>query len=331
MNGSAAAVAHPNIAFIKYWGNRNDCLRLPANGSLSMNLAGLTTTTRVRFRRGLEGDRVELNGSPLTGAGLTRVSGFLDLIREMSGMEARAEVISENNFPTGAGIASSASGFAALALAGSYAAGLNLSEKTLSRLARRGSGSASRSVPGGFVEWQAGQDEEDSYAYTLAEPAHWDLADSVAVVSEKHKATGSSGGHPLAETSPLQEARVADAPRRLALCREAVLSRDFETFAQVVEQDNHLMHSVMMTSQPPLFYWTPATLDVILAVRRWREVDDLAVCYTIDAGPNVHVICPGEQAEEVSRRLRSLEGVKKVLESSVGGGAYLLPPESNGV
>ena len=331
MNSSAAAVAHPNIAFIKYWGNRDDRLRLPANGSLSMNLAGLITTTRVRFRRGLEADQVELNGSPLIGPGLDRVSGFLDLIREMSGVETPAEVVSENNFPTGAGIASSASGFAALALAGSYAAGLTLSEETLSRLARRGSGSASRSVPGGFVEWQAGEGDRDSYAFTIAGPDHWRLADCVAVVSEGHKAVGSTGGHPLAGTSPIQEARVADAPRRLALCREAVLSRDFETFAQVVEQDNHLMHAVMMTSEPPLFYWVPATLKVILAVQRWREEDGLSVCSTIDAGPNVHVICPEEQVGEVSKRLRALEGVNKVLESAVGGGAYLLPPEPDRV
>jgi len=331
MNASAAAVAHPNIAFIKYWGNRDDRLRLPANGSLSMNLADLMTTTRVHFRRDLKADQVELNSSPLTGPALDRVSGFLDLIREMSGVETRAEVVSENNFPTGAGIASSASGFAALALAGSYAAGLNLSEETLSRLARRGSGSASRSVPGGFVEWQAGEGDQDSYAATIAGPDHWGLADCVAVVREEHKAVGSTGGHPLAETSPIQEARVADAPRRLALCREAVLSRDFETFAQVVEQDNHLMHAVMMTSEPPLFYWVPATLKVILAVQRWREEDGLSVCYTIDAGPNVHVICPEEQVSEVSRRLRALEGVNKVLESAVGGGVYLLPPEPDRV
>lgn len=331
MNASAAAVAHPNIAFIKYWGNRDDNLRLPANGSLSMNLGGLRTTTRVTFRPDIQEDRVYLNGSQLVGTGFIRVSGFLDLIRTMSGMDFQADVVSQNNFPTGTGIASSASGFAALALAGSYAAGLNLSEKALSRLARRGSGSASRSIPGGFVEWQAGQGDEDSTAFTIAGPDHWNLADCIAVVSEEHKATGSTGGHPLAETSPLQEARVADAPRRLALCREAVLSRDFMSFARIVEQDNHLMHAVMMTSQPPLYYWLPATLEVILAVRAWRENEGLPVCTTTDAGPNVHVICPGELVGEITAGLKGLKGVNKVLETGVGGGAYLLPPEHDEV
>jgi diphosphomevalonate decarboxylase len=315
-----SSLAHPNIAFIKYWGNRDQALRLPANGSISMNLDGLVTRTTVTFAPDFEADSLVLGGAPVRGPALERVGAFLDLVRELAGVDQRAEVVSENNFPSGAGIASSASAFAALALAASRAASLELSEAELSRLARRGSGSACRSVPGGFVEWRAGEGDADSCAVSIAPPAHWDLADCVAVVSASHKGTGSTEGHALAGTSPLQAARVADAPRRLEACRRALLARDFEALAEVVELDSDLMHAVMMTSRPPLHYWTPASLGVMGAVRAWRN-EALPVLYTVDAGPNVHVLCPGERAGEVEGRLRALPGVQDVLVAGVGGPA----------
>jgi diphosphomevalonate decarboxylase len=317
---TATAEAHPNIAFIKYWGNRDESLRLPANGSISMNLDGLHTRTTVAFDTALEADRLTLAGKPASGPALERVSATLDLVRGMGGMNERAEVVSENNFPSGAGIASSASAFAALALAASLAAGLELSEVELSRLARRGSGSACRSVPGGFVEWRIGTGDADSYAVSIAPPEHWELVDCVAVVSAGHKETGSTAGHALAGTSPLQAARVADAPRRLDLCRRAILARDFEALAGVVELDSDLMHAVMMTSRPPLPYWLPASLGVMQAVRAWRGAG-LPVIYTVDAGPNVHVLCPRERAGEVEGRLGALPGVEQVLVAGVGGPA----------
>ena len=204
---TATATANPNIAFIKYWGNRDNTLRLPVNGSISMNLDGLFTRTTVSFQSSLSSDALIINGHNVTGKGLDRVSYILDIIRGMANIHDRAEVTTENNFPSGAGIASSASAFAALALAGSKAADLDLSEPELSRLARRGSGSASRSIPGGFVEWQAGTTDEDSYAFSIAEPDHWKLVDCVAIVSASHKKTGSTEGHAIAPTSPLQEAQ----------------------------------------------------------------------------------------------------------------------------
>src|SRR5688572_6831613 len=212
---TATAQACANIAFIKYWGNLDNTLRLPMNGSISMNLDGLYTRTTVSFQPSLPFDELIINGHEIAGAGRDRVSYILDIVRGMANIHERAEIISENNFPSGAGIASSASAFAALALAGSKAAGLDLSEQELSRLARRGSGSASRSIPGGFVEWQAGTNDEDSFAFSIAEPSHWNLVDCIAIVSTLHKKTGSTEGHSIAGTSPLQTARVADAPRLL--------------------------------------------------------------------------------------------------------------------
>jgi diphosphomevalonate decarboxylase len=322
-NPTATAVAFDNIAFIKYWGNRDDTLRIPANGSISMNLEGLYTRTTVSFQPSLPFDELIINGHEVAGTGLTRISYMLDLMRGMANIHERAEVISENNFPSGTGIASSASAFAALALAGSTAAGLSLNERELSRLARRGSGSASRSIPGGFVEWQAGTNDEDSFAFSIAEPGHWDLADCVAIVSTAHKKTGSAEGHPIAETSLLQAARLADAPRRLDLCRSAILARDFNAFASIVELDSDMMHAVMMTSTPALHYWKPASLEVMNYVRQWRS-EGIQVCYTVDAGPNVHVICSATEAVAVEKRLREIRGVENVLVAQAGGPAKIV-------
>jgi len=320
---TATAQAHPNIAFIKYWGNRDDALRLPANGSISMNLEGLFTRTSVSFQPSLALDEFVLNGREMTGHALERVSAMLDLVRGKAGSTLLAEVVSENNFPTGAGIASSAAAFAALALSASKAAGLDLPEPELSRLARRGSGSACRSIPGGFVEWQAGTGDEDSFAFSIAAPDHWALADCIAVVSAEHKPTGSTEGHALADTGPLQAARVADVPRRLDICREAILKRDFHLLAEIIEQDSNLMHAVMMTSNPALFYWEPETLAVMEAVRSWRK-DGLQAAYTIDAGSNVHVICPQVELDNVRDRLSAVPGVTSVLTAKVGSAARIL-------
>jgi diphosphomevalonate decarboxylase len=320
---TATAQANPNLAFIKYWGNRDKTLRLPMNSSISMNLDGLYTRTMVSFQPSLPLDELIINGHEVRGAGLERTSHILDIIRVMANISERAEVSSENNFPSGTGIASSASAFAALALAGTTAAGLSLGERELSRLARRGSGSAARSIPGGFVEWQVGTSDEDSFAFSIAEPGHWDLVDCIAVVSTLHKKTGSTEGHSIAPTSPLQAARVADAPRRLDLCHAAILNRDFNAFASIVELDSDMMHAVMMTSTPALHYWKPASLEVMNCVRQWR-VEGIPACYTVDAGPNVHVICLESEAHIVDKRLREIEGVENVLVARAGGAAKIV-------
>lgn len=320
---TATAQSSPNIAFIKYWGNRDNTLRLPMNGSISMNLDGLYTLTSISFQPSLPFDQLIINGHEITGTGLNRVAYILDIVRGMANIHEHAEIVSENNFPAGAGIASSASAFAALAMAGSKAAGLNLSEADLSRLARRGSGSASRSIPGGFVEWQAGTADDDSFAFSIAPADHWKLVDCIAIVSASHKKTGSTEGHAIAPTSPLQAARVADTPRRLALCRNAILNKDFEAFASIVELDSDIMHSVMMTSTPALHYWKPASLAVMNAVRQWRS-EGLSACYTVDAGANVHVICLEAESQNVNKRLREMDGVEDVLVARAGGPAKII-------
>ena len=318
----ASAIAYPNIALIKYWGNRDQLLRIPANGSISMNLGGLETRTRVTFKPALENDILVLNGQHTGGVAQARTSAILDLIRELSGVQLFARVDSSNSFPTGTGIASSASGFAALTLAAAVAAGLAFDERQLSRLARRGSGSACRSIPGGFVEWYAGHDDASSYAASIAPPGYWALNDCIAVVSQVHKPVGSVEGHVLADSSPLQQVRVFDAPRRLDICRQAILERDFEALAEIAELDSNMMHAAIMTSKPPVLYWQPATIAVMRAVQSWRQ-DGLPVFFTIDAGPNVHVICPSDYSTQVTALLEQIQGVDRILSAQVGGPAHL--------
>ncbi|MDL1899299.1 diphosphomevalonate decarboxylase [Anaerolineae bacterium CFX9] len=320
---SATAQAHPNIAFIKYWGNRNDELRLPANSSLSMNLDGLHTETTVIWNETLSEDELILNGQREQGPALERVKKHLDVIRARINLTARASVISANNFPTGAGIASSASAFAALTTAAFAAAGADLGERELTTFARLGSGSAARSIPSGFVRWHAADTHEDSYAESIGGPALWDIVDVIAVVNTGHKSVGSSAGHTSAATSDLQAARVNGAAARLIHVEEAILRHDFEAFAHLVELDSNLMHAVMMTSNPSLFYWQPASLMIMQEVRSWRSAG-LPVCYTLDAGPNVHCICERNAAARVSDLLHSMSEVRTVYTAPVGGGARVI-------
>jgi len=321
----ATARANANIAFIKYWGNRDERLRLPVNPSISMNLGGLYAETTVDWDRTLTSDSLVLNGREESGAALDRVTIHLNVLRERLGFSTYARVESANNFPTGAGIASSAAAFAALTVAGTAAAGASLSERELTTLARLGSGSASRSVPTGFVEWHAANQHEASYAESIAAPDYWDIVDVIAVVSKKHKDVGSSTGHKSANTSDLQTARVAGAGERFTRCKQAILNRDFTAFAEVVEHDSNLMHAVMMTSRPPLFYWLPPTLAIMDNVRQWRS-EGLRVCYTLDAGPNVHCICVRDDAYAVSERLRASSDVLDVLVAPPGDGAKVIVP-----
>ncbi len=321
---TATARANANIAFIKYWGNHDDRLRLPANPSISLNLAGLYAQTTVTWADAETTDQLLLNGQAETGRALDRVVAHLNVLRQRLNVQSSAIVESVNNFPMGVGIASSAAAFAALTVAGAAAAGARLSERELTTLARLGSGSAARSVPTGFVEWCVGDTHAESFAASFAPPDYWDIVDVIAIVSRTHKQVGSTEGHRSALTSDLQAARVAGAGERFAICKQAILERDFARFAEVVEHDSNLMHAVMMTSRPPLFYWQPPTLVVMEQVRRWRA-EGLQVCYTLDAGPNIHCICIRNDAVQVSDRLKSLSGVMDVITAAAGEGAQVVP------
>lgn len=317
---SATAVASPNIALIKYWGNRDAKLRLPANDSLSITLGGLETKTTVQFRPGLQRDSVFINQEPAAEQSTARVAALLSKIRPDS---LHAEVHSENNFPAGAGLASSASGFAALALAASRAAGVELEPRELSILARLGSGSAARSIFAGLVRLRAGDDSDACYAEQVFPKGYWPLVDLVTIVSAEHKSVGSTRGHALADTSPLQSARVYDTPARLERVLQAYEKRDFDALAETCELDSNLMHAVMQTSNPPLLYWTPATVAIMQLIRKWRSAGE-PVFYTVDAGPNVHCLTTAEASIRIRTLLEDLPDTVSVLSAGEGDGARLV-------
>jgi diphosphomevalonate decarboxylase len=323
MTRLATAQSCANIAFVKYWGRRDDALRLPLNASISMNLDAATTITTVAFDPALAADEVTVAGADDGGKAARRVSEHLDRVRVLVGIATRARVASRNSFPMGAGIASSASAFAALTAAACAAAGLDLDERALSILARQGSGSACRSIPAGFVEWHAADTSAGSYAESVAPPEHWDLRDLIAVVQTAHKAVGSSKGNALVSTSPFAGARLAEAERALPVIHRAILARDFATFGEETEQEAIRMHAVAMTSRPSLLYWSPETVRLMAAIRAWRD-EGLPACFTIDAGANVHVLCEGDHAAALEARLRAEPGVLDVIANRAGPGTRLV-------
>lgn len=320
------ALARSNIAFIKYWGQEDPERNLPLNTSLSMTLDGLETRTTVLFEAERSRDEVRIDGERPGGRARERVVEHLDMLRAEAGVDAAARVESENNFPASAGLASSASGFAALTAAAVRALGLSSDPRELSRWARYGSGSASRSCFGGYVEWTTG-DDRSSHARQLAEPDHWDLRDVVLLVDRDPKEVGSSEGHELAGTSPLLEGRLEAVGDWIPQVREGIRKRDLTRAGKPIEADALAMHAVMMTSDPSLLYWSPGTISAMEAVRGWRE-GGLEAWFTIDAGPNVHVICEAGDADEVADRARrELDlGEDDVLVAGPGGG-----PEVEGV
>jgi diphosphomevalonate decarboxylase len=331
---SAAAVARAragtNIALVKYWGKRDAVLNLPATGSLSLTLAELGTTTEVRFLDGdggASGDRVLVDGHPAEPAFAHRVSGFLDLVRAQAGLHAPAEVSTANTVPTAAGLASSASGFAALALAASRAAGLRLSAAELSALARQGSGSAARSIFGGFVEMAPGTraDGSDAVAHPLPEAADWPLRLVVAVTAAGPKAIGSTTAMArTAATSPYHAAWVASVPGDLAEARAALAARDLPRLGAVVERSALRMHASAMAAEPPIIYWSPVTLAAMQAVHRGRQEVGLQAYFTMDAGPHVKALCRADQAPAVAALLAAVPGVRSTLIASPGAGAELI-------
>ncbi len=330
MNRPVTARAHANIALVKYWGKRDRALNLPATGSLSLTLGALTTTTTVHFSERLNQDRFELDGTPVTGPALDRLGRWLDLVRERAGLALRAEVRSENDFPTASGLASSASAYAALAVAASAAAELTLAPRELSILARRGSGSAARSIFGGLVRMHRGRadDGSDAFAESVAGADDWPLRLVIAVVGG-----GVAKDHPsrdamehCAATSPLYPGHLAAVPGDLTAAESAIAERDLDALGQVAERSALTMHAAAMASRPAILYFRPATLACLEAVRDLRAAGHPAY-FTIDAGPHVKVLTLAAHAEPVAAAMTRVAGVTRVIVSEPGGPAHRVDPE----
>jgi diphosphomevalonate decarboxylase len=326
---SVTARACANIALVKYWGKRDAVLNLPATGSLSLTLDALVTTTTVRFGDG-DRDTIVLDGAPARGTAMDRIVAFLDLVRAIAGTRARAAVESSNNFPTASGLASSASGFAALAVAATRAAGVELGARELSVLARRGSGSAARSIFGGLVRMHEGAaaDGNDAYAEPLTGASDIfvrRLRMVIAVVgggAPKSHASRDAMEH-TAETSPLYPGWLAMARRDLGAAEDAIAAGDLARLGEIAEASALAMHVTAMAARPPIQYWQPATLAVLAAVRSMRAAGRRAYA-TIDAGPHVKVLCDVDEADGVVDALQAVSGIDGVIASAPGRGAEVV-------
>jgi diphosphomevalonate decarboxylase len=317
---SARAVAHANIALAKYWGKSSVEHNLTAVPSLSLTLEPLRTVTRVSFDPSLDGDQALLDGQPLAGRPLARVAELLARVRAQTGLESFARVESENELPTAAGLASSASGFAALALAALSAAGADAELGAVSELARASSASAARSAYGGWVALGAGA----ARAERVAPPGHLPIVMLIALTARGPKAVGSTEGMlQTAASSPYFPAWVAHAPTLFAEVQAALLARDLERLGAAMEQSALMMHASMLAARPALRYFRAATLAVMDSVEALRKSGTLAY-YTMDAGPHVKVLTAPEHEATVARALAQTPGVERVLHGRPGPDATLL-------
>lgn len=321
----ASVEAPSNIAFVKYWGARDLERAIPNHPSISMTLSRCRSLCTVEVRDEEGDDEVWLvaeNGDRARpGEGFSaRVRRQLDRLRGVCGGRGRFVVGTRNTFPSAAGIASSASGFAALTLATVRALGYDASTEELSALARAsGSGSAARSVLGGYVEWPRGDSDRECVAFQLATAEHWDLRDLIVVVESGPKAVSSRDGHRLAVTSPHYETRKKLVRARLDEVRRAIAERDLRRLGEVIEEEAVELHLIAMSSRPPIFYWSPATLAVLARVRQLRR-DGGEAWATMDAGANVHVICSPSDERDIAKELTALPGIEQLIRDRVGTG-----------
>ena len=322
---AATALAYPNIALIKYWGKRDEKLILPMTGSLSLTLNVHATTTTVQLDERLAADTVSFNGQMIEDAAADKVRVFLDLVRQWAGQSCKAQVITRNDGPTAAGLASSASGFAALAAAAAAAYGLQLSPRDLSRLARRGSGSACRSIFGDFAIWHAGEDDASSFAEPVVNGG-LDVAMVMAVVNAGQKSISSRVAmRRTVETSPFNAAWVAQNPHDLQAMQTAIAQGDFTRVGELTEINALRMHANMLGAVPPVRYFSADTMRILDAVAAMRA-SGLEAYATMDAGPNVKVLCQRANVAAVVAALTQVLPAEQVVPAFAGPGVQLLAP-----
>ncbi|RIN79864.1 diphosphomevalonate decarboxylase [Staphylococcus simulans] len=322
------ARAHTNIALIKYWGKADEALIIPMNNSLSLTLDKFYTETRATFDAQLDRDYFFLNGEEVDEKETQKISAYLDLVRERAGTELHARIDSTNFVPTAAGLASSASAFAALAAACNEALGMNLSDKDLSRLARRGSGSASRSIFGGFAEWEKGHDDETSYAHAI-DADHWedDLAMIFVVINQKSKKVKSRAGMSLTRnTSRFYQYWLDHVEADIAEAKAAIADKDFDRLGRVFEENGLRMHATNLGAQPPFTYLVPESYDAMALVHECREAG-LPAYFTMDAGPNVKVLVQKQHQQAVIDKLTTYFDSDQIIASDIGTGVEIINEE----
>ncbi len=311
----ATAIAHPIQGLIKYHGLADPVLRLPFHDSISVCTAPLTTRTTLEFGTGRR-DSATIDGRDVTARDMQRIRAVVDAVRARAAIDEPFRMASVNDFPSNIGLGASASGFAALAMAAVHAADLAMTAEEISRFARRGAGSATRSVTGGFSKWKMGRSDEDSYAVQLA-GEDFQIAMIVALVPAFKQ---TDDAHREALTSPFFQARLAEMPRLIAEMELAIRKRDVGGICALAERDTLMLHGITMTGEGEMVLWQPETLRVILAVRRMRE-DGIPAFFSIDTGATVYVNTFLDRADEVRRRIDDL-GIRTIA-CTVGGPARL--------
>lgn len=315
------ATAPSNIAFIKYWGKKDETLRLPENASISMNLSNMNTITTVEFSGKYKKDSVIINNKR-NKKDKERVIKHLNRIRKISGIKEKAKVVSETRFSIGTGSSSSAAGFAALSLAGVKAADFDMSEKNLSILARQGSGSACRSIPDGFVEWLKGKNSKTSYSYSLYPASYWNILDIVAVVNKKKKEIKSTKGMKNAKTSSFYKTRLKRINSKIKFLKLFIKNKDFVSFGHLIEAEALELHSIMLTCNPYLMYWLPNTVLLMHLVRLWRK--EFPVYFTINTGQDIHIIVEEKNKDKLLNKLKKVKEIKHIFINKPSKGARLI-------
>ncbi len=312
-----SARAHPNIALIKYWGKRDTERNLPAVGSISITLGDLWTDMTIDTDA--DADSLSLNGEPARDM-LPRISSGLDTL--LGPDRSPVAVTSESNFPVAAGLASSASAFGSLVVAATAASDRQYDRAEMANAAGSFSGSAARSLYGGFVELE--NDGDRVAVRCIRQAESWPLSVVIAITSSARKPVGSGEAMEVSRhTSPFYARWVDEQEEDLARARSAILERDFQSLAEAAEHNCLKMHSVMWTSRPPMVYWNAATIECMHAVRGLRA-DGANVFFTIDAGPQVKAVCLPQDVDRVRDTLQGVPGVERIMLSGLGGGARLL-------
>lgn len=322
---SGKARAYTNIALIKYWGKENEELILPMNNSLSLTLDAFYTETEVIFSDSFTDDLFYLDHELQTEAATKKISRFLDLVRIQANTNKRAKVISHNFVPTAAGLASSASGLAALAGACNEALGLELDQQALSRLARRGSGSACRSIFGGFVEWEKGHDDQTSYAQQIPSNGFEDeLAMVFVLINDQQKDVSSRDGmRRTVETSHFYQGWLDSVETDLMELKQAIAEKSFQKMGEIMERNGLKMHGTTLAANPPFTYWSPDSLKAMQAVRELRA-SGIPCYFTMDAGPNVKVLVEKKNQTAVQAKFIELFSRQQVILAHAGQGITII-------
>ncbi|OWW46783.1 diphosphomevalonate decarboxylase [Enterococcus hirae 88-15-E09] len=319
------ARAYTNIALIKYWGKKNESLILPMNNSLSLTLDAFYTETEVSFSEAYTEDQFYLDNQLQDEKTTKKISTFLDIVREKAGTTKKAKVISQNFVPTAAGLASSASGLAALAGACNEALKLGLDDQALSRLARRGSGSACRSIFGGFVEWEKGHDDQSSYAHPISSDGFEDhLAMVFLLLNEQKKGVSSRDGmRRTVETSSFYQGWLDSVEADLYQLKQAIKTKNFQLLGETMEQNGLKMHGTTLAARPPFTYWSPDSLKAMQAVRDLRN-QGIPCYFTMDAGPNVKVLVQKDHLDKVKTTFSDLFSSQQVISAFAGPGMTII-------